>query len=109
MSHDIKLSGKFAVEFAPQIDRDYQIALTGGITSIAKTSNEDGTYSYTYNLKPVHGEIVNDKGETKKLSKKGSQAQRFRFMVEGMGREYEPTMSKLMDNIDQVLDLLDKL
>lgn len=97
MSHDIRLSGKFAVEFAPQIDKDYQISLTGGITSIAKTSNEDGTYSYTYNLKPVYGEIIDDKGDTVKVVKKGSQSQKLRAMILAQGLEYEQEMSKIME------------
>jgi hypothetical protein len=100
MEHSIKLSGKFNVEFAPHIDKDYEMRLTGSISSIAKTSNEDGTFSYTYSLKPLYGEILNDKGETVKVVKKGSQSQKLRATILNCGLDYEQEMTKIIDSYD---------
>lgn len=102
-SNKIKLSGSFEIPEPVQIDRDYELTLTGGITSIAKTSNEDGTFTYSYTLKPLYGEIIDDKGETVKVVRKGSQSQKMRAMILNLGYDYEPTMSKLMDNLETIL------
>lgn len=98
--HAIKLSGKFSVEFPLQIDKDYQITLTGGVTSIAKASDEQGGYDYTYSIKPLYGEILNEKGETVKVVKKGSQSQKLRATILNCGLDYEQEMTKIISQYD---------
>jgi len=103
-SNNIRLSGKFEIPEPILIDHDYQFNFTGGVTSVAKTSNDDGSYEYTYNIKPIHGEIINDKGETIRVVKKGSQSQRLRAMILAQGLDYPETMNKIMDNLDSILE-----
>lgn len=93
----IKLSGKFSVPEGLEIDKSYEIKLTGGVTSIAKVSNEDGTFEYTHTIKPEFGEVLKDNGVILKLKKKGSLAQVLRFKIQACGLKYETEMQKILD------------
>ena len=98
MSHSIKLSGKFSVEFPLDIDKDYQISLTGSIDSISKHSENNGEYEFVYNLKPLYGEVTTDKGDTVKMIKKGSKSQVLRAKILACGLDYDKEMDKLIEN-----------
>lgn len=108
-SNSIQLSGKFEIPETLEIDNSYSISFSGGVTSISKHSQENGEYEYVYHIKAENGGILATKGRVVKFIKKGSQAQKLRFELQGLGRDYDKDMSKLLNNLDQVLDLLDKL
>lgn len=96
----IKLSGKFSIPEPLEIDKSYEITLTGGVTSIAKQSNEDGTFEYTHTVKPEFGEVLKDNGKVLKLKKKGSLSQVLRFKIQGLGLDYEQEMTKIIAQYD---------
>ncbi len=96
-SHSIKLSGKFEIPEPIEIDRDYQISLTGSVDSIAKHS-DGGEISYVYSLKPLYGEVTTDKGDTVKMVKKGSKSQVLRGRILACGLDYDKEMDKIIEN-----------
>jgi hypothetical protein len=102
-SHSIKLSGKFEIPEPIEIDRDYQISLTGSVDSIAKHS-DGGEISYVYSLKPLYGEVTTDKGDTVKMVKKGSQSQKLRAEILSLGLNYEQEMNIIISNLDDILE-----
>lgn len=104
-SHQIKLSGSFEIPEPVEIDRDYSIQFTGSVDEIKKKS-DGGEIGYVYCLKPLHGEILSDKGKTIKVVRKGSQSQKLRALILARGLDYEQTMSKIIDNVDIILERL---
>lgn len=105
-SNSIKLNGKFEIPEALEIDQSYELKLTAGITAISKHSQEDGSYEFVYAAKPEFGEVVKDNGQVLKLRKKGSQSQKLRAEILSMGLDYEATMSKLIDRLEEVLEVI---
>jgi len=108
-SQAIQLSGKFEVEFPLEIDKNYELNLTGGITSISKHSDETGGYDYVYHLKPLFGEVGQEKGSMVKIRKKGSQSQKMRFEIMRRDIDYDKTMTQFLDNLDEILDFIKTL
>lgn len=108
-SQAIQLSGKFEVEFPLEIDKNYELNLTGGITSISKHSDETGGYDYVYHLKPLYGSVAQEKGTMVKIRKKGSQSQKMRYEIMRRDIEYEPFMSKVLTNLDEIIEFTNKL
>ena len=105
-SQAIQLSGKFEVEFPLEIDKNYELALTGGITSISKHSDETGGYDYVYHLKPLYGSVGQEKGAMVKIRKKGSQSQKMRFEIMRRDVEYEQVMTKFLTHLDEILEFI---
>lgn len=95
--HSIQLLGKFEIEQPVDIDKSYELKLTGGVTSIAKHSNEDGTFEFVYKIKPESGEVIKDNGDVLKLKQKGSLSQVLRFKIQDLGLDYKKEMSKIID------------
>lgn len=108
-SQQVKLSGSFEIEHPLEIDKNYELTLTGGITSISKHSDETGGYDYVYHLKPLYGEIGQEKGAMVKLRKKGSQSQKLRFEIMRRDVEYEPVMGKFLTHLDDILEFIKTL
>lgn len=104
-SHSIKLSGKFEIPEPLEIDRDYLVSINGSVDSIAKHS-DGGEFEYVYSLKPLYGEILKDNGTTMKMTKKGSQSQKLRAEILSRGLDYSQIMSKIIDNLDLILERL---
>lgn len=100
MSHAIKLSGSFQVEFPLDIDKDYEVTLTGSVDSIAKHSENNGEYEFVYSLKPLFGEVTTDKGKTIKVIKKGSKSQVLRAKILACGLDYDQEMNKLIEQYE---------
>lgn len=109
MSNAIKISGKFEVEEPLQIDQSYNVNLSVDIASIGKHSNQDGTYDFVFNAKPLMGEIVQSNGTSLKLIKKGSQSQRWRWEVNSRGEDYDKIMTIILTYPEEVLDFLKKI
>lgn len=108
-SQSVQLSGKFEVEFPLEIDKNYELTLTGGVNSISKHSDESGGFDYVYHLRPLYGEIAKEKGTMVKLRKKGSQSQKMRFEIMRRDIEYEKIMSKFLDHLDEILEYVKTL
>ena len=108
-SQAIQLSGKFEIEFPIEIDKNYELTLTGGVTSISKHSDEQGGHDYVYHLRPLYGEIAKEKGTMVKLRKKGSQSQKMRFEIMRRDIDYEKVMSKFLDHLDDILEYVKSL
>lgn len=108
-SQQLRLSGSFEIESPLEIDKNYELNLTGGITSISKHSDETGGYDYVYHLKPLFGDIVGDRGALVKLRKKGSQSQKLRFEIMRRDVEYEPVMGKFLTHLDDILEFIKTL
>lgn len=107
-SQSIKINGSFEIPEPVELDKSYDLTLRGGVTSISKYSEENGEFSYVFNLKPEFGEVTMDKGKTLKLRKKGSQSQRLRADILSRDLDYEGTMSKIITHLDALLEVLDK-
>lgn len=105
-SNSIQLSGKFEIPEVLEIDHSYSLSFTGGVTSISKHSQENGEYEYVYKIKAENGGILAAKGKVVKFIKKGSQAQKLRFEIESRGLDYTSTMSKIMDSLDEILEVI---
>lgn len=105
-SQQLRLSGSFEIEFPLEIDKNYELNLTGGITSISKHSDETGGYDYVYHLKPLFGEVGQEKGKMVKIRKKGSQSQKMRFEIMRRDIDYEQTMTKFLTNLDDILEFI---
>lgn len=105
-SQQLRLSGSFEIESPIEIDKNYELNLTGGITSISKHSDETGGYDYVYHLKPLFGEVGQEKGKMVKIRKKGSQSQKMRFEIMRRDIDYEQTMTKFLTNLDDILEFI---
>lgn len=116
-SHAIKISGTFELPKGLELDHDYSIALEAQIMAVNKTSEQDGTFSYTYHAKPSTGQILSDKGEVTKLIDRKKQSSLLRsqlgFIAADRGIEpqefYEKTMIDFRHNLLAILDFISSL
>lgn len=99
-SHSIKLSGSFEVMEALEIDKDYEVKLTGSIDTISKHTENNGDFNFVYALKPLYGEVTTDKGDTVKMVKKGSKSQVLRAKILVCGLDYDKEMDKLIQQYE---------
>ncbi len=99
-SNAVKLSGKFEIPEALEIDQSYEMKLTVGITSISKHSQEDGTFEFVFAAKPEFGEVLKNNGAVLKLKKKGSLSQVLRFKIQALGLDYDQEMAKILEQYD---------
>ena len=115
--HCIKLTGKFSIPQALDIDKSYDIRLKGGIVSISKESQEDGSYEFTYKLVPEFGEVEKDNGEIVKLKDRKHQSVKLRQQLEFIAQErneepqefYETQMINIRHFLPQLLDYIETL
>ena len=107
--HVIKVSGKFNVEFPLKKKHDYQMNITGNIDSVKDGDGANGEQEFEYHFKPMYGEVINEKGQTIKVVKKGSQSQKLRFDIISMDLNYESTMSDIMAYLPEILDFIKTL
>lgn len=60
--HILKLSGKASIPTGLTLSRTYQLQLTGDVTSVSESDNQDGTVNKSYRFEPLVVEVINDKG-----------------------------------------------
>lgn len=53
----VKLSGKFEVENAVEIGKDYKITATGTIVAVTEADKHDGTHRVTWKFVPTEATI----------------------------------------------------
>jgi len=76
-----KIQGKAESPKPTEIGHNYRVSSEGSIVSVAKSDNEDGTFTYTALFKPIRIEVLNDLGETLKLNDTRSMSQQFRALM----------------------------
>lgn len=81
-SHTIKISNSAEIPEPLEMDRTYKISLEGDCKDIKKSSNDDGSFTYTYNVKLLTAEIEDDLGQTLKIVDKKKQSQKLRQQIE---------------------------
>jgi len=116
--HRIKINGVSEIDGALDIKQDYSLILKRcSIKSIIKKeTNEDENFIYTYNLENVDitsilGEGKTIKGEPKSASKKLRGAIFYKgeeLGVEDNEKFYQDTINKIIINLDDILERLDK-
>lgn len=105
-NHILKIKGSAELPEALQDETEYIIKVRGTTDGVSRDPNYDGTYSYTYKFGLETAEIELQGGKIAKVVRKGSQSQKLRAMILARGLDYEQTMSKIIDNIDLILERL---
>ena len=106
-SHILKLTGKSELPEPVEIGHNYKVTLEGSVTSVTESDNEDGTNNRLYTFKPVHIELMNDKGTSLKLKDTRSKSQllRGRFWKQWQNNPdelpFEVWYDRLMGNLIQ--------
>lgn len=116
-SHTLKISNSAEIPEPLEMDRTYRITLEGDCKDIKKSSNDDGSFTYTYNVKLLTAEIEDDLGQTLKIVDKKKQSQKLNAQIRIMAEEdggdgnlaYEKYMTLLRHYWPSVKDYLDKL
>lgn len=103
-NHVLKIKGSAELIESLQDETEYIIKVRGTTDGISRDPNHDGTYTYTYKFGLETAEIETIGGKVQKVVRKGSQSQRLRAMILAQGMDYETTMSKLMDQLEEVLE-----
>lgn len=74
----IKLTGKAELPEPISIGSNYDVALSGAITSETISDNDDGSKTHVFTFKPVKVEVLNEKGKTIKARDPRSYSQKLR-------------------------------
>lgn len=93
-SHQIKINSTAELAEPLEIDHTYRIVLEGDCKDIKKSSNDDGSYEYIYNVKLLTAEVEDSLGRTLKMVDKKKQSQKLRQQVELTRLESGSTLDK---------------
>jgi hypothetical protein len=66
-SYILKISGSIELPKEIELGKDYDVLISGSVVKKEDIDNHNGTIDVRYTLKPVLGEVKNDRGETFKL------------------------------------------
>lgn len=116
--HKCKINGTFEIDSPLDIKKDYSMALKRVVINsiLKKETNEDENFVYTYNLENVDITTIIDEGKTIKGEPK-SMAKKLRGAIFYKGEElgvedsekfYQDTINKIIINLDDILERLDK-
>ena len=105
-SFDLKLVKTVEIPELLETGHDYAFAGRMCVTDINKHDEQDGSFIYTHKGQLTHIEVINKLGKTFKAVAKGSKSQVLRFKITERGLDYDLTMSKLLDNLDDVLEVI---
>lgn len=81
-SHTLRIANSAEIPEPIEMDRTYRLSLEGDCKDIKKSSNDDGSFTYTYTLKLLTAEIEDDLGQTLHISDKRKQSQKLRQQIE---------------------------
>jgi hypothetical protein len=92
------------------------VSLSGAVTSIVYTNNDDGTVNAVYPFKAIKVEILDELGKVVKLKDTRSRSQQLRGLIlkkyrgdntiqESDEAYYDSIMLKIMDNLDTIVNL----
>lgn len=113
-SHILQLQGK--VELPQEIGggHNYHVSVSGSITSIAESDNEDGTWNRTYKFRPVKLELLDALGKTIVAKDARKQSQLTRGLVRKLWLErqspleeeefYNRVMGFVRANLEELLE-----
>ena len=62
-SHILKLTGKAELPKSLEISNNFKITISGSITAITESDNDDGSRTFYYKFEPVVIEVIDEKGE----------------------------------------------
>lgn len=105
-NHVLKIKGSAELPEPLQDETEYVLKVRGTTDGVSRDPNHDGTHTYTYKFGLETVEIEMTGGKVMKVVRKGSQSQRLRAMIMAQGLDYELTMSKLMDNLEEILEVI---
>jgi hypothetical protein len=116
--HKVKINGVFEIDQPLDIKKDYSMALKRVVIKsiLKKETNENENFVYTYNLENVDITTILDEGKTIKGEPK-SMAKKLRGAIFYKGEElgiedsekfYQDTINKIIINLDDILERLDK-
>jgi hypothetical protein len=104
-SHSLKLTGRAELLKEIEMGHNYDVALSGSVTSVALHDNDDGTANKIYTFKPVKVEVLTDKGERLVLRDVRSRSQQFRAAVwrvwnaQNLEGDFEVLYDRLLVNL----------
>lgn len=93
-SHIIKLNTSAELSEPLELDHTYRITMEGDCKDIKKSSNDDGSYEYTYNVKLLTADIEDNLGKEVKIIDKKKQSQKLRQQIEFTRLESGSTLDK---------------
>ncbi len=108
-SYTLKIGGTSEIPTTLEMGHDYVVAGKLSVTSIEKIDQENGEFEFCHKSKLHSIELVNKLGKTVKGKAKGSQSQKLRWSImekENTEDYYQLVMSKLIENLDEVLTVL---
>jgi hypothetical protein len=101
----LKLTGKAEAPERIEIGYNYHVAIEGAVVSESKSTNDDGTHTFTATFKPIKIDLLNVKGETLKMkdTRTSSQILRARFygiwLKSGSSEDFEKWYAHLMSEL----------
>lgn len=114
-THLIKISGKAELPKPIDIGHNFRVALSGSVTSVNKSDNENGEFTFTYLFKPITVEVLTALGETIKAkdTRSASQLLRARFWAiwkngnypDNFDTWYQKLMIKLLENAKELTEM----
>lgn len=108
-SHIIKFGGTAESPETLNDSKNYVIAGEWQIDSVVRTPNQDGSYVYTYKLKPVRLLEQKEGGDRVRIKVKSSHSTRLRGAIWHLNPDedyYERVMNALIPNIEGVIKYL---
>lgn len=105
-NHVLKIKGSAELPDKLEDETEYIIKVRGTTDGVSRDPNHDGTYTYTYKFGLETADIEMTGGKIQKVVRKGSQSQKMRAMILSQGLDYERTMSKIMDNFEEILEII---
>jgi hypothetical protein len=104
----IKFGGKAEIPEALALGDSYDIKLTGEITSITDSSNQDGTKSVYYKFEPILAAIEKENGATLKTKDLRSMSVKLRkvlYFEHGMSNDPRPIDMAYEDTMKDIIFL----
>ncbi len=101
----LKIIGTVSLPEPLEMGTDIVVAGRMSVVSIEKKDLENGDFEYCHKAKISHVEVVNKLGATVKGVKKGSKSQvlRLRILEHGDEEYYQQVMSKIIDNLEDII------
>lgn len=113
-SHTVKITGLSEIESPLEIGKSYEIKSKTECTSITKTNNDDGSFTFRFLLRQIQTEIIREDGEVIRVRDNKKQSQKLRSQLvaiaidrgEDPEKFYEDTMVKFRHYTLEILDFL---
>lgn len=109
-NYSLRIIGLADMPSALEMGSDYKITARVAIPKVEKIDLENGDYEYLHKARLINIEIADKGGKTFKGTAKGSPSQKLRWaLMERMDEEgYKQVIFKILNNLDEVLDILNE-